>query len=428
MNKIQKEKKMGLLGATAIGIGGMVGGGIFAVLGTAVSLAKGQTPVAFVFAGIVALLTAYAYAKLSVEFPDDGGTVTFIDKAFGINLITSSVNFLLWISYLITISLYAVAFASYAGTFFSCSSIWLKHLLICIAILLPTVINLMNADIIGKYELYIVGIKVILLIVVIVAGIPYVNFAKIDFSIFPNPFSLIAAGMVIFVAYEGFELISNAGGDVKNPKRTLPLAIYSSVISVIILYILIAVITVGSVPLGVLEKSKDFALAVAAKPALGHFGFTIVAIAAILATFSAINASIYGNARLGFKLANDKELLNIAGEKTNGKPIKGVLLILVLSLLIANFINLTGIAIMGSAGFLIIFFTINLACLKMGKKIKALRIIPLFGALACLLATIILFIHTYEDNPHALYIVIIMLVFSFLFEFFYKKIQKKTIN
>ena len=127
---------MGVIGAIAIGIGGMVGGGIFAVLGTAVSLAGGGTPFAFLVAGFVALLTAYAYAKLSVKYPSAGGTVVFLDRAFGIDLATGSLNLMLWLSYLVTIALYASAFGSYGATFFPHAAPWLKHILLSVGILL----------------------------------------------------------------------------------------------------------------------------------------------------------------------------------------------------------------------------------------------------------------------------------------------------
>ena len=162
------KRTVGLIGAVSIGIGGMVGGGIFAVLGEAVSLAHGATAIAFLFAGIVALLTSIAYARLSVKYRNRGGTVVFIDMAFGNNLISGSLNLMLWLSYLVTIALYAVAFASYAQTFFpGNTSVLLKHAMISIAILLPTAINLISASLVSKSETIIVALKLILLIVVI---------------------------------------------------------------------------------------------------------------------------------------------------------------------------------------------------------------------------------------------------------------------
>ena len=113
-----KRDNIGFLAIVSIGIGGMVGGGIFAVLGLAVQLAHGGTPVAFLVAGLVALLTSYSYAKLAVAYPSEGGTVEFINQAFGGGILTGALNVLLWISYIIMLSLYAYAFGSYGSSFF----------------------------------------------------------------------------------------------------------------------------------------------------------------------------------------------------------------------------------------------------------------------------------------------------------------------
>jgi len=110
------DGRIGALSATAIGIGGMVGGGIFAVLGVAAEDAGGATPIAFLIGGLVAALTAYSYSKLSVFHPSAGGTVSFIDRAFGVNTFTGSVNAVLWAGYVATTALYASAFGHYTAT------------------------------------------------------------------------------------------------------------------------------------------------------------------------------------------------------------------------------------------------------------------------------------------------------------------------
>ncbi|MEJ2414746.1 MAG: amino acid permease, partial [Sulfurimonas sp.] len=199
-----------MLEALSIGIGGMVGGGIFAVLGEAVSLAHGATAIAFFIAGIVALLTAYSYAKLSVKYPNRGGTVTFVDNAFGHNLLSGSVNLMLWLSYLVTISLYSVAFASYAETFFNSVTPFLHHILISIAIVLPALINMVSSSFVGKSETLIVGLKLFLLLLIVLFGISHVEVSHFNPTNFGSSISIVVAGMIIFVAYEGFELIANA--------------------------------------------------------------------------------------------------------------------------------------------------------------------------------------------------------------------------
>lgn len=425
---MSNTRTIGLLGAMSIGIGGMVGGGIFAVLGEAVSIAHSATALAFVFAGIVAILTAYSYAKLSVRFQDSGGTIIFIDNAFKHSLLTACVNFILWLSYLVTISLYAVAFSSYAQTFFIdtsfADSVLLKHILISIAILLPGIINLVNAELVSKSETIVVVIKLSLIALVIVVGFPYVDFSTMAPSTYEDPLSIIAAGMIIFVAYEGFELIANAAPDIKNPSKNLPRAFLGAVSFVIVLYILIAIITVGSVSEADLLASKDFALAVAAKPALGQFGFTLVAIAALLATFSAINATIFGNARLSYALAKMKELPNIDKQGSN-HPTNSVLLTITLSLLLANSIDLTQIAIIGSAGFLLIFSIVNLSAYKLRVDIGGSSALFIAAFILSSFALLTLLIHTYQTDFHAFVVFMIFVLISVVFETIYQKIVTK---
>ena len=91
-------KKIGYWSVVSIGIGGMVGGGIFAVLGLAVQMAKGGVPLAFFISGLIAILTAYAYVRLSVTYPSQGGTVEFLNQAFGSGMVTGGLNVLLWLS------------------------------------------------------------------------------------------------------------------------------------------------------------------------------------------------------------------------------------------------------------------------------------------------------------------------------------------
>ncbi len=424
-----KNRSLSLIELISIGIGGMVGGGIFAVLGEAVSLAHGATPIAFAVAGVVALLSAYSYAKLSIVYKSEGGTVTFIDKAFGDNVLSGSINLMLWLSYLVTISLYATAFAFYGETFFEHKSLLLHHGLICFAIILPAIINLISASFVGKSETIIVVIKVALLVIVIVAGANYVEPHRLSPQNYGTPLSIVVAGMIIFVAYEGFELIANSAEDAKNPKVNLPRAFYSAVLIVIALYILISIITVGSVSEEKLLDAKDYALAIAAEPSMGHIGFVLVSSAALLSTFSAINATIYGNARLGYIVAKDGQLPKslMDEDKKSKVPFKGVLYTTFFSLILANSINLTQIAIIGSAGFLLIFFVVNVSAYKLRKEIDANKNILFISCTFSFLALLTLLIHTYNSNPKAVIIFLGFIVISGLFELIYGRYIRKQI-
>ncbi|HEX21712.1 MAG TPA: amino acid permease, partial [Actinobacteria bacterium] len=348
------------------------------------------------------------------------GTVVFIDNAFSHNLLSGSMNLMLWLSYLVTISLYAVAFASYAQTFFPGNTTqWLRHLLISLAILLPALINLLNASFVSRSETIIVMIKLALLTLIIVTGASFVKIGRLSPVQWGTPSSIIFAGIVIFVAYEGFELIANAAEDIKNPKSNLPKAFYGSILLVILLYVLIAIITVGTVPVNQLLTAKDYALAVAAKPALGQAGFIIVSVAALLATFSAINATIYGNSRLGYIVAKEGELPKILDEEERNIPDMGVIITAFFSLLIANSINLTEIAIIGSASFLLIFFVVNISAYRLRNVIGGNKMIILMASLASSVVLVTLLVHIFSSNVKAIGIFFTFMGISVLFELIY---------
>ncbi len=421
-----QNKKLGFLSVAAIGIGGMVGGGIFAVLGLSVQYAKGGTPLAFLLAGMVAFVTSYSYAKLSVRFPSEGGTVEFLNKAFGSGLLSGGLNILLWLSYVVMLSLYSSAFGSYGAVLFPQSQYFFwKHAFITVIVVLLTVLNVLSAKIVGKSEEWIVLFKLLILLVFIGTGIWSVDWHSMQPAEWSNPVQLIAGGMIIFLAYEGFELIANTAKDVRNPTRNLPLAYYASVGFVILLYVIISVVTVGNLSLPQILKAEDFALAVAAKPFLGAAGFTLIAVAALLSTASAINATLYGAARVSYIIAKDGELPEELERKIWKRPVEGLLITSVLTLFTANFFDLSSISLMGSAGFLIIFASVNAANIRLWALTSSSKWLSMLGLLFCLIALAILIVHTVNVAASQLWILAIMVGLSFGIEWLYREKRQR---
>ena len=429
-NAAEQQGHIGYWAVVAIGIGGMVGGGIFAVLGLAVVLAGGGTPVAFALAGFVAAVTSYSYAKLSVRYPDEGGTVTFLNQAFGSGRVTGSLNVLLWISYLVTLALYAFACGNYGATFFSSNHVIWKHVILSAAIIGFTLINVSGATFVGRAEKAIVGIKLAILMFVGVAGLWFIDCQRLAPSTWTKPIPLIAGGMIIFVAYEGFELIANTANDVMNPKKTLPRAYYSAVGFVIFLYIIIALVTVGNLPLAKIAAAQDYALAAAARPFLGHFGFVLIAVAALLATCSAINATLYGSARISYIIARDGELPRQLEKTTkkNPMPLEGLVITCVLSLLIANLFQIERISTMGSAGFLLIFAMVNFSNVRLYKETGSKRWLSAVGAAVCLFALGALICQTAVTAPRNILVLVVMLGGAVLIEVIYRAITGREIR
>jgi len=423
------SKSIGLGEAISIGIGGMVGGGIFAVLGLAVSLAKGGTPIAFLFAGIIALLTSYNYVKLSLAYPDRGGTVKFINQGFGQSIFSGGINNLLWLSYIIMLSLYASAFGSYAPNLCAITGGPMDfHIYATFIILLASGINYYSIKVVGAIESYAVIIKLIILLAFIGVGIYGLmgnsNLEQLSPSNWETPLKLLTGGMVIFVAYEGFELIANAAPDMENPEKNIPRAYYISVIFVILLYIIIAVVTVGSLPFNEIATAQDYVLAEAAKPMLGKVGFTIITIAALISTFSAINASLYGGSRVSFEIAEDDELPREFTYQLWNQPV-GLLITTILTLTLTNTLKLESISTAGSVGFLLIFAMVNLTGFKLAKETKGNKIIALTGCILCSIAMLALLQQQFGSNIMGVIVAVSLIGFCFAVEAIYKWMERR---
>jgi len=423
------NKPLGYWSVVAIGIGGMVGGGIFAVLGLAVQLARGGTPIAFALAGMVALITSYSYARLSITYPSQGGTVEFLNQAFGSGVFTGGLNVLLWLSYVVMLSLYAYAFGSYGASFFPLSTqpLW-KHIFISGVVILLTALNIVGSKAVGESEEWIVGIKVAILLFFIGAGLWSVKVQQLTPATWTSPMQLLAGGMIIFLAYEGFELIANTAEDVKNSINILPRAYYSAVGFVIALYVLVSAVVVGNLPIPNIIAAKDYALAVGAQPFLGGVGFTLIAIAALLSTGSAINATLYGASRISYIIAKDGELPEMLERKIWNRPIEGLFVTSGLTLLIANLFDLSSIAMMGSAGFLLIFAGVNGANVRLCAKTESHRWIAVFGVIVCLSALGALIWQRARTSPRELWLLVIMIGLAFIIETAYRVVTGREIR
>ncbi|MEO8073856.1 MAG: APC family permease [Acidobacteriota bacterium] len=423
-----KNDEIGLGEAISIGIGGMVGGGIFAVLGLAVSLAWGGTPLAFLFAGIIAFLTAYSYAKLSVAFPSSGGTVNYVNKAFGENIFSGGTNNLLWISYIVMLSLYAAAFGSYGANLLQITGNkeFDKHIYLSGIIIFSAILNYISYKVVSLTEAFAVYTKLIILGLFVIVGIYGLfnssHIAQLAPTNWESPFKLLTGGMVIFVAYEGFELIANSVPNIKNPDKNVPRAFYISVGSVIVLYILIAIITVGSLSFDKITSAEEYVLAAAAQPLLGHIGFTIIAITALISTFSAINATIYGASRVNYLNAVNDELPHGFTKMFWNQPI-GLLITVGATLLIANILNLESISTSGSAGFLLIFAVVNYANFRLADKTKSNKFVSLAAACLCFVSLVALIYQQFGSNLIGAIVGVCIILSAYLIEFIYKKTE-----
>jgi hypothetical protein len=395
---------IGAIGAFSIGIGGIVGGGIFATLGIAVDGARGATYLSFLVGGAIALLTAYSYVHLSLTFPGKGGTVTFIEHGFGKGLFGSSMNLMLVFSYVVLLAVYADAFGTYAANFFPVEQRHVWHVALRSAVIvLMAVINLVGPGLVERSEGFFDVGKLGILALFVIAGLAGsgLTFSRLGPSNWVPLPKIISSGMLVFLSYEGFELIANASDRVRQPRRNLPLAYYGSVLTAIILYFFIIVVTLGYLSFEALAQAANYPLSAAAAVFMGKTGFTLLSIGAILATASAINAGIFGASKLPITLSQMGEAAAIWDREVWQRYPAGLVYVALAALAISHLLNLHAMSAAASAGFLLIFALVNSANARLAQQTGSHAWISRIAAIACLLALIVMIVQLLREPQHS---------------------------
>ncbi len=390
-----------------MGVGGMVGGGIFSVLGLAITQAGHAAPIAFAMSGILALLTGFSYARLGVAFRSDGGSFTYLEHSFRHPNISGMGGWLLLVGYIGTMALYAFTFAVYGTAMLGGGqySVPMRHLLETLIMLIFLGINLYGVKASGSSELIIVTIKMLILSLFGIVGLFY---ARPDhlLPIFNQGYSgVIMGAALIFVAYEGFELIPNAANEMVDPEHNLHRGIIWSIAITIAVYVLVSIVAVGNLLPDQIIRYKEYALAVAAKPFLGQAGFMLIGLAALFSSSSAINATLFGTARLGMVMATEHALPAVFGfrRKQNNIPWVSLLIMTGLTIIFVNLTDLTIISSFASSTFLLIFAAINLSALRLRQRINAGITVALLGLIFSLGSWLALLIYLYQQNRPSLY-------------------------
>ena len=425
MSTSNKKAEIGLVAALSIGVGGMIGAGIFAILGVVAGISGSALPVSFAIGGVVAVLAAYSYVALGRTFPSVGGAVTFLVQGYGDGVAAGSLNVFQYLSYIIAIALYATGFAAYAVTFIHIST---EYFAVGV-VLVFTGINFLGSRIMGRAESVIVIIKVTILVVFIAAAflaVTSTGIHRLQPSTWPGPLALFTGAGVLFVGYEGFGLITNAAANMANPRKELPRAIYGSVAIVIAIYVLVATGVVTAVPLHTLKGLGDSALAVAAKPSLGTIGFRLVAIAALLSTASAVNATLFGSANVAYQIGKNGGLPPAFDRRLWGRDVEGLFITSGLVLVFVLVFPLSSVAAMGSAGFLIVYAAVNVGHLRIRAKTGARAWPIVASALSCLGLFVVLLRNMITTAPSSAVALAITLSASLVFEIVYRRTKKRT--
>ncbi len=410
----------------AMGVGGMVGGGIFSVLGLAMAQAGHAAPLAFALGGIIAWLTGLSYARLGLRFQSDGGSFTYLEHAFAHRTIAGIGGWLLLVGYVGTMALYAYTFGVYGAALLggdSTTSVPMHHLLETLVLLAFLSINLYGVKASGSSELLIVTIKVLILGLFAVIGLYYVKPDHL-LPVFDKggPGVLMGAAL-IFVAYEGFELIPNAVNEMEQPQRNLKRGILWSIGITTFIYVLVSLVAVGNLTPQEVAQYGEYALAEAARPFLGQAGFVLIGLAALFSTASAINATLFGTARLGKVMATEDSLPKVFSftRQQNNIPWASLMIITAVTLAFVNTADLTIISSFASSTFLLIFAAINLSACRLRRRVGGIAGVAAVGLVLSLASWLTLMVYLWQSSRHSLYWIAVIYVSVIAAEILFSK-------
>lgn len=422
------KKPIGFWSAVSMGIGAMVGAGIFALLGEASTISGNAVYLSFILGGVIALFSGYSLGKLGARYPAAGGIVEYLTQAYGVGFFTGTMSIMLYFAALVSLSLIAKAFGNYAFTFLPADASHYWHYVFSIGIVVLFVgINLQGAKDVAVWERLIVAIKFSVLCGLSVAGIIYLNPALLSPDHYPPERDIFFSLAITFFAYEGFRVITNTAEDMPNPAKTLPRAMMASILLVMVLYVAVAFAVFGNLPTDKVIAAKDFALAEAALPIFGHAGFVVVAIAALISTASSINANLYAVTNVTYQLAKDGELPQVFGEpiahSREGLVISGFLVV-VLSLLF----DLSQIAAIGSISILFVHAVTHLGHLKLTRETRASRLLVLIAAIFTLLAMGLALQYVSQHSSSVVRVLLGFVLVAATTEFLLQKLTRRRVR
>jgi len=425
----QSKKPIGFYSAVAMGIGAMVGAGIFALLGEASAISGSAVYLSFMIGGIIALFSGYSLGKLGARYPSSGGIIEYLSQSYGVGFFTGTMGIMLYFAAIVSLSLIAKAFGNYAVTFLPTSfqtPLW-HHVFSAGIIVFFVFINLRGSRDVAIWETLTVAIKFLVLSGLSIAGIFYLDPDLLSPQYYPPTSNIFFSLAITFFAFEGFRVITNTAEDMPDPAKTLPRAMMTAIVLVMVLYVAISFAVFGNLPVDQVISAKDFALAQAALPIFGQIGFTVVAITALIATASAINANLYAVTNVTYQLAKDGELPGVFGKpiahSREGLLISG-LLIIVLSLLF----DLSEIAAIGSISILFVHAVTHFGHLKIIDKTGASRLLVGLAGLLSLTAMILALVYITRESDKVMTTLIAFVVIAAATEIFLQKIIGREIR
>jgi amino acid transporter len=433
------EAQLGLLDATMIGMGAMIGAGIFVLTGLAAELSGPAAVFVFALNGVVTAFTALSYAELAASIPKSGGGYAFVREIFD-DFGSFIMGWMLWFAYMIAGALYALGFApnflellhvygfvAAPGEIGAISVPFLTFtlspslVLALVAVGFLVALNAVSTAASGGAETVFTLIKVSILLIFVAFGFTSPMFSTAEFQpLFPESgmSAILPAMGLTFIAFEGYDLITTVTEEVKNPRENIPKAIFVSLVATVIVYLTVVTVAVGTIGAKGLAREGEAGIAQAAVsfmpkgiPLIGNGG-AIIVFGAVFSTLTALNAVVIASSRVAFSMGREGQLLPSFGQLHHryGTPFVAIVASAVV-MLGSVALPTQSAGNMSSLFFLLSFIIVNVSVIRLRRerpnmnrpyKIPYYPAPPILGVLLNLLLTLVLVEYLLEEDPLAL--------------------------
>ena len=407
--------------AAFIGVGAMVGAGIFALLGTAGAVAGSAVWLSFVIAGAIAGLQGYSFAKMGARFPSASGLLEYVSRGFGDGYVTGTINWLVYAANIVITGLVAVSFGSYAASMLfgeDASEVWTK-VFAAVVLLVMLWLNVVGSQAVARVQTVIVWIVVGILLMFSVVTIVNMDPSLLDPATYPSARDIVSSVALTFFAFLGFGVITFTAKDLADPPKQLPRAMYLALAIATVTYVLVALGVFGTLTVDEVIASGGTAIAVAAEPTLGRFGFWLMSATGLFATAGATNAGIYPAGGLSIELASTGQFPPAMGRSVGRAPV-GMLVMVAATLILAIGFNLDAIASIGSAVALLIFSMVTLGHLRVRRETGANVVVLIVGLVATATALVVFVTTTLVEEPAAMTALLVIVAGSIAIDVWWK--------
>jgi amino acid transporter len=406
--------------AAFIGVGSMVGAGIFALLGTAGEVAGSAVWISFLLAGTVAALQGYSFAKMGARYPSGGGFLEYVVRGWGHGHFTGVIAWMLLAVNAIITAMVAVSFGSYASAAVADNEDWVSLFAVLI-LLVMTALNVLGSHVVARAQTLVVIVVVGILTVFSVATLSNIDPDLLAISGYPSLGQIVSSVALTFFAFLGFGVITFTAKDLADPARELPKAVYLALAIATVVYVGVALGVFGTLTVDEVIDSGGTALAVAAEPVLGSAGYWLMTVTALFATAGATNSGLYPATGLGDEMAAVGQFPPAMRRRVGGRASMGIVVTAVAAIVLAVFFDLNAIASIGSAVALVVFTLVTFGHYRIRHETGAQAWVLVLADVTTVVVLIAFVVTTLVEEPGTAVALVVILVMSVVLDLVWKK-------